>query len=782
MLRMVAGAVLVALASAANPWDKYQWAPGPDRTFVPMNWSKTCGSSPPPAPSSQCPEGTVGGTVKEWIRTGSSVPQLTLKCPGTGKISAVKFASFGNPTGNCGTFAASKCAAANTSAWVAQLCIGKSQCTLPADTTVRDQESPLVQALGDPCYGTAKWLSVQLACGAGPPLRSAPPAQMPHTLRGSGDMLVYDFGQEVGGVTTLEFGATSDPAQTVEVVYSESTYYSCTGDASNGGSDDDSFLSTGAVKAGSSWSPPLSKLRGGFRYMTLKLSTAGSVEIKAATVKMVAAPNMPDPSAWAHHFYSSDDVLNRVWYASGWTTQLCSINSTHGRQWPAPKVGWNNNAVCGVGEVVLVDGAKRDRVIWPGDMGVSVLTALATTGDVAASRNALITLYGEQQKDGMLPYAGPPVNFLGGSDTYHLWALIGTTNVALLADEESWARTVWSGFKLGVANCVGRITAQRGLFNVIHTADWARGGQGGENVAANALLYKVLVSGASLAVVLGDGATAANYTSIAAALKQAINTELWDEAAGAFKDNPTSNLHPQDGNSLVCWFNVTTATRCSSAMAVQKKNWNAFGSLTPEWSGIGTFPGSMEVHARFASGDADSAHDLIRLMWGYMLDKPESTGSSFWEGYNADGSFGYKGNYMSNAHGWATGPAAALSAHTLGIRRAPPEEGPRRFVVAPQLGGLSFCQGTAALVPGEPIFVRWNATSEGTSIHIDSTAFPGSLGRVVLPVPAGREVVSVSIDGEPTVADGRFALENGHIAFGAIDSSASLTVSVTYRQ
>jgi hypothetical protein len=67
------------------------------------------------------------------------------------------------------------------------------------------------------------------------------------------------------------------------------------------------------------------------------------------------------------------------------------------------------------------------------------------------------------------------------------------------------------------------------------------------------------------------------------------------------------------------------------------------------------------------------------------------------------------------------------------------------------------------------------------SILIDSTAFPGSFGRLVLPVPASREVESVSIDGEEVV-NGRFALENGRVALGAIDSSASLTVSVSYRQ
>lgn len=63
---------------------------------------------------------------------------------------------------------------------------------------------------------------------------------------------------------------------------------------------------------------------------------------------------------------------------------------------------------CGhhTGDTILVDGAKRDRMVWPGDMGVSVVTALVTTGDGDASANALKTLYKYQDPSGMLPYVG----------------------------------------------------------------------------------------------------------------------------------------------------------------------------------------------------------------------------------------------------------------------------------------------------------------------------------------------------------------------------------------
>lgn len=67
-------------------------------------------------------------------------------------------------------------------------------------------------------------------------------------------------------------------------------------------------------------------------------------------------------------------------------------------------------------------------------------------GDLDASRNALNTLYQHQMSNGMLPYAGPPVSFYGNSDTYHMWALIGTYNIATFESSSNgtaWLKTVW---------------------------------------------------------------------------------------------------------------------------------------------------------------------------------------------------------------------------------------------------------------------------------------------------------------------------------------------------
>ena len=58
---------------------------------------------------------------------------------------------------------------------------------------------------------------------------------------------------------------------------------------------------------------------------------------------------------------------------------------------------------------------------------------------------------------------------------------------------------------------------------------------------------------------------------------------------------------------------------------------------------------------------------------------------------------------MSNAHGWATGPAAALTFNTLGVRLASDYGGPGRdgdelWAVAPRFGDLEHCEGVFVCV------------------------------------------------------------------------------------
>lgn len=393
---------------------------------------------------------------------------------------------------------------------------------------------------------------------------------------------------------------------------------------------------------------------------------------------------------------------------------------------------------------VLVDGAKRDRTIWPGDLGVSQPTAFVSTDDTASARNVLNILYGEQDGNGGLPYCGPPVNCGTVSDTYHLWTLIASGDYYVDTRDKEWLDSHWTQYKAGIQFSLNKIDGS-GLLSVSLPADWGRiVPLGGENLSPNVLLYRALTSGAYLAQYENDPATTQEYLSLAANLKHAVNALLWDEAVGEYRDSPSVALYPQDGNALAVWFGIVDSSeRASSVSSRLRLNWNTYGALTPERpNAIATFPGSMEVMSHFAAYDDQSGLDLIRREWGYMLNSAIGTNSTFWEGYLSDGTFDYEGSSMSKAHGWATGPTSALTYYVLGIM--PGRKADLDYSLVPHPGDLSHVRGRLTLANGT-IDVEWSRPSNTGSFDMKINTSSQLVGQVGIPT-FGRQV-RVLMDG-----------------------------------
>ena len=561
------------------------------------------------------------------------------------------------------------------------------------------------------------------------------------TLHGNGSSLTLDFGEEVGGLVTVHATSGTDAGQQLGLAFTESSQYVGTNsDASNGGGGPDGAL-TANLTPGSSWTMPQDKLRGGFRYLTLFDQTSGAIALDSVTLAISFAPSMANLRDYDNYFYSSDPLLNRIWYAGAYTAQTNTIAPTTGRVWGPPASGWDNSGTVGVGDEVLVDGAKRDRTVWPGDLGVSVPTEFASLGDLTPTRNALTTLYNHQAGSGELPFAGPEVNFYG-SDTYHLWTLIGTANYVQYTHDTGWLAGEWANFVRALDYSLGKVGSD-GIMNVTGTNDWARGGQGGENIEANSLLYRALITGAQLARTQHDDADATSWEDTAARLKAAVNAKLWDAAAGAYRDNPTSSLYPQDGNSLAAWYGIASPAQAAQISTTLTRNWNQYGATTPEKNGeIGTFPGSMEVQAHLQAGDATTALRLIRREWGYMLDSPLGTHSTFWEGYLANGQLGYGGAYMSAAHGWSTGPTSALTFYVLGIR---PTTATGGYDIAPETGDLASAQGSLKTPFGD-VKLAWQHDVATRSFTADLDAPTQAVEQVEVPTYGARTTVTVNGD------------------------------------
>jgi cysteine-rich repeat protein len=95
---------------------------------------------------------TICGKANEETNPKSTSPT----CPPGEVIVEVLFASYGLPSGDCGTFKQESCHAAISKARVEQLCLQKNSCKLDAKNEI----------YGDPCGGKDKRLFVELRCGA----------------------------------------------------------------------------------------------------------------------------------------------------------------------------------------------------------------------------------------------------------------------------------------------------------------------------------------------------------------------------------------------------------------------------------------------------------------------------------------------------------------------------------------------------------------------------------------------------------------------------------------
>jgi hypothetical protein len=218
------------------------------------------------------------------------------------------------------------------------------------------------------------------------------------SLYGNNSQVVVDFGIEVGGITSLNYTVTGSGQ--LGLAWSEAkNYIGQASDSSNGGSTPDGYLSVNFTDSGSgSYEVPLEKLRGGFRYLTLFLVTEvdASIEITDISLEISFQPTWSNLQAYQGYFYSSDETLNKIWYSGAYTIQTNSVPVDTGRRVPFVSSGWANDGLLGNGSTIIVDGAKRDRAVWPGDMGVAVPAAFYSLGELDSVKNALQVMYDHQ--------------------------------------------------------------------------------------------------------------------------------------------------------------------------------------------------------------------------------------------------------------------------------------------------------------------------------------------------------------------------------------------------
>ncbi|KAF2098417.1 Six-hairpin glycosidase [Rhizodiscina lignyota] len=599
------------------------------------------------------------------------------------------------------------------------------------------------------------------------------------SLKGNGSTITYDFGKEVGGIATIEYSSTGSGAGSIGLAFTEAAnWIGQWSDSSNGKfmGPDGAIYGNFSGPGTHSYTMPDKVLRGGFRYLTVFLLTESDVTVKVSSVKLEIGfqPTWSNLQAYQGYFHSSDDELNKIWYSGAYTLQTNAVPVTTGRWVPMVTDGWANNGTLGPGDTIIVDGAKRDRAVWPGDMGIAVPSTFVSIGDLDSVKNALQVMYNNQNADGSFPEAGPPL-LQQGSDTYHMWSMIGTYNYVLFTDDIAFLQENWAKYLHAMEYIYGKVLPP-GLLNVTGTRDWARWQQGWNNTEANIILYRTLITGSDLATWMGNSSLSSTYTSRASNLKTAINKYCWDGSYGAFKDNATATaLHPQDANSMAILFNVASpyTSRSSSISSKLLKNWTPIGAQTPELpNNISPFISSFEIQAHLSIGETDRALDLIRRTWGWYLNNENGTQSTVIEGYLTNGSFGYRNSrgydydssYVSHSHGWSSGPTSAMTNYLLGLSVTAPAGSEWQF--APQFGDLSWVEGGFTTKLGK-LQGSWklNSKSSYSKGYSATLSTPkGTKGEVVLPVLQEGKAPKVKMDGKtvkPKVSGSTFSFSAG---------------------
>lgn len=231
-------------------------------------------------------------------------------------------------------------------------------------------------------------------------------------LRGTNAAVVFDFGVEVGGIVSVNY-TLAGSAATLGLAFTESNEWIGTSSDNSSGSfkGPDSALTSNITTGTGSYVMPDEYLRGGFRYLTIFLTNSSTsiLTISDVSLEISFAPTWVNLRAYQGYFDSSDEELNEIWYSGAHTLQSNAVPPSTGRHSTDLKTGWENNAILGPGQTIIVDGAKRDRWVWIGDMGIAVPSSFVSIGDMESVRNALQIIYDYQVR--LPPPAGAFLQF-----------------------------------------------------------------------------------------------------------------------------------------------------------------------------------------------------------------------------------------------------------------------------------------------------------------------------------------------------------------------------------
>lgn len=330
----------------------------------------------------------------------------------------------------------------------------------------------------------------------------------------------------------------------------------------------------------------------------------------------------------------------------------------------------------------LVDGVKRDRLPWGGDLAVSLLADAYVFGDAEIARRSLSVLDA---------YMGD----VNGIVTYSMWLVISHDLYQLHFGDRKFLEDRWWRVKWRVEDLVARTDGDgfvtKGLGWVF--IDWS----GPESrTALQAVWAGALDAAARLADRMSDP-RAADYRALAKKVRANLNRRAWDEARGLYRVNPDGEREfARQANVYAVVFGVADADRARRVGAELAKD---------ELPAVGTpYVRGWELIAISRAGLHEAFWTGLEKTFGAMLDAGATT---FWEGFDADAKgdaqYAFYGRPWGKSlcHAWSAWPAFLFVSEAMGVkptadgwashemRPIPGAEGMKAKVPTPK-GTLSF--------------------------------------------------------------------------------------------
>lgn len=437
------------------------------------------------------------------------------------------------------------------------------------------------------------------------------------------------------------------------------------------------------------------------RFVKIEFEKGKRIELENLRILQCLYPNMKE--GW---FSSSDETLNKMWEMGKYTLHVNKQQEYES---------------C----------PRNEMTFFSGDGLLDMVVDLYAFGEEKLMESSLALNYSEA--------AGGITHTEDYNRSRHQWDYLAwrivcieyyyktTGNKEFLKKYFPQAETIlkWHINRMGYNNLIFQPMCLLTAYTMTYAqVDWACGlARLGDKPYLNALFYKSLTATAYLAKEIGENEKANEWAELAEKVKAAINENLWSEEKQSYVDSMADYIS-HDGNLIPMYFGVADEKKTKAALdTIKRELWTDAGATILNTSikdvrggnkAVSPFMSTFEAELRFINGDDNGAMEVLRRVWGGMMQRGAHT---FWEFFPVE-----EGAWWDAlCHAWATGCTYLLSAYVLGIRMT--EANFKSIVFEPKMCTLEYIKG---VVPCEKGFIAAKcengkymlAVPEGTKVEV----------------------------------------------------------------